>query len=160
MSDLSEYSLGVAQFFCMLRSETNHPNTSFPLIRWSFGGYCRRRNNSNRYFPHFSAFSRTTTSRIYRYCTFVRLKKIKSTVFLRHWWIMRRSRLCLSVMGIQPLHRWSTMQHIAPLQGFSWGCKSVSQAVMGYNGVTETSPLPWTFHFCSSHCKTSFSNPS
>lgn len=60
---------------------------------------------------------------------------------------MRSSRLCLSVMSIQPLHQWSTMQHFAPLQGFGLGCKSVSQAVMVHNGVTETSPLPRTFQF-------------
>lgn len=73
--------------------------------------------------------------------------------FLKHtWgqrWIMGRRRLCLSLMGIQPLLRWSTLQHPAPLQGCSLGCKSVSRAVMVHNGVTETSPLPRTLQFCS-----------
>lgn len=50
---------------------------------------------------------------------------------------------------LQPLNRWSTLQHSAPLQGFSSGCKSVSRAVTAHNRVTETSPLRRTFQFCS-----------
>lgn len=41
------------------------------------------------------------------------------------------------------------MQHSVPLQMLSSGCKSVSQAVMAHNGVTETFLLPRTFQFCS-----------
>lgn len=33
ISDLNNYLFNMDEFFCMLRSDTNHQNTSFPLIR-------------------------------------------------------------------------------------------------------------------------------
>lgn len=147
----------------MLGSETNHQNTSFPHFPWSdkhFEGDWRRVQQEIP--SSLPCLRRGMTTTVRLYCNarcrvrYVAVKRRTS----RQWWIMRRGRLCLPVMGIQPLHRWSTMQHSAPLQGFSTGCRSVSPAVTVHNGVTEMFPLSRTFRFLFSHHGTSFSNPS
>lgn len=84
-------------FFCMLRSERNHKNTSFPLFRQPFEGYWRR---VQQIFPSLQCVQQTMTTTIQLYCRVVCFfesttqdneKSWEGADFVFQWWVFSLS---------------------------------------------------------------------